>query len=345
MWSNKQMDSRIDRRQQRHYKTLILLLLNVLLVTYLGACSRLILAPAIDQPGPAPTVFAGFSSAGQDGDGVGLSLTTPEAADLFSSTTTDDATGLLSMQVSSTPTSVEQSVSTEIVNVDHSTPSPTLTEPPAQGNATERTPIPTLSPETQTLQPEDDLLSSHSQYWHKYIYVDAFLPGWKAYDSWNTYYSLGEQSNVHRGRYSIQVKPVHDYGGMFINVGEWKDQEPLLRKDVAGVSFWINPGNRPLDPDDLAVTVIGSNRYPYWVKGDESVEIDYDERFFSETRLSLLGFNHELGENTWYQVIVWLDDLPFDPEYEYLTGFYIKNDAGFNNTYYLDDVSLIVYSK
>jgi hypothetical protein len=40
--------------------------------------------------------------------------------------------------------------------------------------------------------------------------------------------------------------------------------------------------------------------------------------------------------------VVWLDDLEFDPPYRYVTGFYLKNDIGFRNTYYVDQVALLL---
>ena len=41
-------------------------------------------------------------------------------------------------------------------------------------------------------------------------------------------------------------------------------------------------------------------------------------------------------------MIVNLDNLTYDPDYKYVTGFYIKNDAGFLQTVYIDDVNLLM---
>ena len=41
-------------------------------------------------------------------------------------------------------------------------------------------------------------------------------------------------------------------------------------------------------------------------------------------------------------IFLWLDELEFEPDYEYVTGFYIKNNEGFLGTFYIDQVSLLV---
>ena len=67
-----------------------------------------------------------------------------------------------------------------------------------------------------------------------------------------------------------------------------------------------------------------------------------DNPTFSETRLYFLGINRDIPPETWVNVEVWLDDLQYDPIYEYVTGFYIKNDEGFGQTFYVDAVRIIM---
>jgi hypothetical protein len=77
------------------------------------------------------------------------------------------------------------------------------------------------------------------------------------------------------------------------------------------------------------VTVLGSNSYTYWVEDDISVKSIY-EPVFSETRLYYLGVNRTIPPNTWVKVELWLDERIYDPDYRYVTGFYIKNEASLN---------------
>ncbi|MCJ7701081.1 MAG: hypothetical protein MUO62_05825 [Anaerolineales bacterium] len=45
---------------------------------------------------------------------------------------------------------------------------------------------------------------------------------------------------------------------------------------------------------------------------------------------------------TWAEVIIWLEDLVYDPYYDYVVGFYLKNDESYLQTFYIDDVRLVL---
>ena len=108
--------------------------------------------------------------------------------------------------------------------------------------------------------------------------------------------------------------------------------------------FWLHSDQDGLALSDLAVTVLGSNAQPTFDPQDHSVRVDADKGpFFSETRLYYLGFNHAISPDAWVLVEVWLDELPYDPDYVYLTGIYIKNDRDYRGRFYIDDVQLIGY--
>ncbi len=144
---------------------------------------------------------------------------------------------------------------------------------------------------------------------------------------------------AHSGRSSLAVTPREDFSTLFFVVNA-DSGERYPRDELLGVSLWLNSGENRVELDDLALTVIGSNAYPYWVAADRSVSIN-ERSFFSETRLYYLGLNGPIPPNTWVELQVWLDDLPYDPDYRYVTGIYLKNDEGFRGTVYLDDVNLI----
>ena len=50
----------------------------------------------------------------------------------------------------------------------------------------------------------------------------------------------------------------------------------------------------------------------------------------------------ENAPDTWVELVVWLDDLPYDPDYTYVTGLYLKNDKVFQQTVYVDRVALLI---
>jgi hypothetical protein len=101
----------------------------------------------------------------------------------------------------------------------------------------------------------------------------------------------------------------------------------------------LSSGADYISNTDLAVTVLGSNEYPYWVDGDNSVQNEISP-VFSETRLSFLDVNRSIPPDTWVQVDVPIHKLIYDPDYTYVVGFYIKNDEGFISEFFIDDIEL-----
>lgn len=115
---------------------------------------------------------------------------------------------------------------------------------------------------------------------------------------------------------------------------------------ILGVRFWLNGGPRGIGAQELAVTVVGSNAFTYWRDDDTSVEaagrITDNGTIFDEQRIYFLGFESGIPANTWAEVTIWLENRILDPEYQYLTGIYIKGDKYVLNSYYVDDVSILV---
>ena len=90
-------------------------------------------------------------------------------------------------------------------------------------------------------------------------------------------------SPVHGGVYSLALAPQEDFSLLRFSVNQSAD-EKYPRDQVLGVSFWLNSGNEPLNLSSLAVAMMGSNAYPYWIADDTSVQTGskYD---FQETLL------------------------------------------------------------
>jgi hypothetical protein len=168
----------------------------------------------------------------------------------------------------------------------------------------------------------------------------------KLNSNWTTAHSIGMQSfftdtkHAYTGSAGIRVTPQQDFGMLLFAVKQ-NTKEAYGLDRVAGVSLWINSGEQPLDPNNLSVTVVGSNDYIYWRADDKSVELD-ETRFFSESRLFYLGVQNTVPPNTWVEAVVWLDKLPYEPDYKYVTGIYIKNDEWFRRTFYVDQIHLLV---
>lgn len=174
------------------------------------------------------------------------------------------------------------------------------------------------------------------------IYDDQLDRAWSADDSWDIRLDLSSRKEVQSGAVSAAITPTKDYGAFFLALKEGGRTLPIT--DVIGVSLWINSGDDVLTPEDLAVTVIGSNDYTYWVKSDTSVELT-DPRPFSESRLVHLGMNHSIPPHTWIEIVVRLDQLIYQPDFNYVTGVYVKNDKQFRQTYYVDRVAWQVIDR
>ncbi|MCX6054726.1 MAG: hypothetical protein NTZ74_07420 [Chloroflexi bacterium] len=171
------------------------------------------------------------------------------------------------------------------------------------------------------------------------IFSDSLDPNWSMDQSWGIKRSLDNSAFTYLGNNSIRVQATEDFGSLFFTIQK-NTSRSYLRAKLAGISLWVNPGDNTIRPDQLAVSVIGSNDNNYWVQGDTSVIFIGKNQFFSETKLYYLNVNRSLPANSWTQIIVWLDKLVYDPEYKYLSGFYIKTDKGFQSPFYVADVAL-----
>jgi hypothetical protein len=147
-------------------------------------------------------------------------------------------------------------------------------------------------------------------------------------------------THVHSGNVSVAMSPQKDFSKLSFLVNQ-KSVIVYPRDQVTSINFWLNSGNDTVILSDLIVKVLGSNTTPYWTANDTSVPLDNDI-FLQETRLYFLGLNKSIPADTWVEVTVNLDNLTHDPNYKYVTGFYIKNDAGFLRTVYIDDVDIVM---
>jgi hypothetical protein len=192
-------------------------------------------------------------------------------------------------------------------------------------------PLGTLDAVAPTPVPRDDPYSEIP------IYTDQLGSDWTMQPLTGMEADFGATSRVHRGSQSIAITPKNDFSTFFLTVDP-KAKQAYSRDQIVGLSFWLNSGKERMNLSDLAVTVVGSNRFAYWDATDTSVFKD-SQATFSETRL--YDLIDSIPPETWVEVILYPDKLIYDPPYQYITGFYIKNDAGFLRTFFIDDIAFL----
>jgi hypothetical protein len=172
------------------------------------------------------------------------------------------------------------------------------------------------------------------------VFVDALEPDWHLLENQGMVFDLENSEIVRSGTSAIKVSPQLDFSRLFFVLNP-DSNNAYQRKHMVGLSMWINGGENWIGLSSLAFTITGSKIYPYWDEKDRSAYID--GKFpFSETRLYFMGFNSDIPPNTWVKVELFMEQLIFDPYYDYITGFYIKNDQGIYDTFYIDDVHLLM---
>lgn len=177
------------------------------------------------------------------------------------------------------------------------------------------------------------------------VFNDTLSPDWSLQHSSQISVDPRSSDFVARGSYAIQARPEIGTGTLYFTLNTNSDRI-FRREQVAALRFRLSGGRDAIDHEAMAVTIVGSNAQPYWRANDRSVQLDGrvtdDAPVFSETRLVFLGINKDIPAGEWVDVEVWLDELLFDPDYAYVTGFYLKADSEEVPTYFIDDVSLLV---
>ena len=222
-----------------------------------------------------------------------------------------------------------QSQETEPLEDDLMTIESVLVTSEPQVGVPTHTPLPTLTTVSTIVMRIDE------------IYSDTLNANWSLDDSRDVSYELEDDYFVYEGEYSLAYSPKVEYAELVFSVDEGSD-EIYLRDDVLAVRFWMYTGDDYIATDDFAVSVVGSNAFPYWVIGDDSVTVQDDNPVFPETRLYFLNIDKDIPPDTWFQVELWLDDLIFEPEYTYVTGIVLKNDFDFLRRVSIDNLELVI---
>lgn len=210
-----------------------------------------------------------------------------------------------------------------------------------------RTPFPTRLPVTPVAETGSGQTNDIRSLQVLPVYRDALSTGWSITNSALLGSLTLTQTNVVAlGQYAIAVTPSASTGILFFTVTPDSGIE-LRRDQVAALRLRLSGGDTPIANDGMTISVVGSNRVPYWEPNDNSVSLegrvtDSTEPLFPETRLYFLGLNRAIAPGEWAEIYVWLDDLIYEPEYTYVTGFYLKTSSDLVTKYYVDQVEWLI---
>jgi hypothetical protein len=179
------------------------------------------------------------------------------------------------------------------------------------------------------------------------VYTDQISSGWTVQPSSNIVCNTAQQGYTYRGQYAIMCMPSGDDAKLFFAL-EPTTRQTFLRERVVAVSFYLSGDNIAIGTDQLGVSVQGSVANSYWVADDTSAKpkgrdtAQADMPLFAETPLYYLGVNRAIQPGEWSQVVLWLDNQIYDPDYTYVVGFYLKTDQALVPRFYVDQVSLLL---
>jgi hypothetical protein len=171
------------------------------------------------------------------------------------------------------------------------------------------------------------------------VYGDQITAGWTWENSWGVEVAAVGGDEAYAGAGALGVTAVADYGGLFFSIPEDAAQN-FHQNRFLGIRFRLKAGENGLDPHDLAIAVTGSNLYPYWSRETSSAP-QHETPFTNEMGLPALGYQAALTPGEWVPVELWFQQMVPAPDHTFLTGFYLKNNADFRGSYYVDDVALI----
>lgn len=244
-------------------------------------------------------------------------------------------------QAAATMPARQPAAATPTVSALFATPLPATTSPSISTAAAE--PTPTLLRPTETF---DQQLSR--SFTRSTIYSDALDKNWSFNASSLVEVDTKNQAVVDTGKFSLEVTPKVGVTTLLFSIKS-SIKEPILRKQVAGIHFRLSGGDNDIPNDSMAVSILGSNKNPFWVEDDKSVTVDREVTLempvFSETRLYYLGFDRTIPADEWVDVTNWLKDRQFDPDYTYVTGIAIKVDQKALKRYYLDQVEVLLWPE
>ncbi len=172
------------------------------------------------------------------------------------------------------------------------------------------------------------------------IYSEGLNPNWELITGNEEEINLRAQAESHEGFLSIAIMPTKSFSNIsFVVREDSKERYPLSQ--ILGIQFWINPEDYDLSPSDIGIIILGSNEFPYYVKGKTTVA-NAENSNPSTIHLDEMGYNENIPAKKWTELIIQFDGLVNYRDFENLVGISISNDSGFLQTIYMDQVELIL---
>lgn len=217
----------------------------------------------------------------------------------------------------------------------------TLTAMPEPTRTPIPTPIPTLPTQTMSV-----------------IYFDGMASDWEIQST--GVFTTGYTGAAATGSASIIFTPTMGARVLFFTVKK-SAERAYLHDDVLGITFQMTSPDGNIGKDDVAMTVIGSNRNRYWIPNDDSVRTVGEPNLpgrlrddaisnaysdiYPETSIQYLYVARAIPQGKWVPVNNYLPERVFAPDYKYVTGFYIKVDQYFEGRILIDDIRLIEWGE
>jgi hypothetical protein len=172
------------------------------------------------------------------------------------------------------------------------------------------------------------------------LYSDGLNPNWGFIGIQGEDVNPRSRILVYNGLFSLAITPKKSDSQVFFMVREDSD-EVYPRPQVHGFQFRLNPGTHPLALTDLAIHILGSQEQ---VETRDLKELgeDLEQVVFNQVYVYIPDAGESIPPNAWTEVVVWLDDPVTAPQFDYITGLSIARSEAFLQTYFIDDVQLIV---
>lgn len=173
------------------------------------------------------------------------------------------------------------------------------------------------------------------------IYSDQTNSNWVLRSSGpGVSYVFQDSAQAHDDKYamSITFRKDNSYFDFVVRQGA---AVRYLRDNTYGIRFWLYSNDRPLAVDSIGVGIFGSQKLPFMLVNDASVnQAEFDPVFNKENKY-LVGLSQEVPANTWVQVEIPLDSLKYNTNYQYITGVRFRNNTGFQGKIFIDNFVLL----
>ncbi len=172
------------------------------------------------------------------------------------------------------------------------------------------------------------------------IYSDIINPNWGLVTTQSEETNPRSRTPVYNGLFSLSITPKKSGSQVFFMVQQDTD-EVYPASQVHGFRFFLNPGSQSIPLSELSIHILGSQEQ---VETRDPQELGpvLDGLIFNNAQIHFSNASDAIPPNTWTEVVVWLDDPLTTPQFDYVTGLSIERKEAFLQTFFIDDLQLIV---